>query len=92
MFGPRYTSQFKKDIHKLEGSGRYDIEKLKTIVRKILSGEPLDIRHRDHTLTGNWKGHRDCHIEPDWVLIYRIDKEAQTITFIRTGSHADIFG
>lgn len=92
MFLPHYTAQFKKDAHKLERSGSHDIEKLKTIVRKLLNGEPLDTRHRDHPLTGNWKGHRDCHVGPDWILIYRIDMEAQVITFIRTGSHADIFG
>ena len=70
MYLPHYTAQFKKDIHKLERSGRHDIEKMKTVVRKLLNAESLDVRHRNHPMTGNWKGHRDCHIEPDWVLIY----------------------
>jgi len=56
----------------------------------LIAGEALDERHRDHELSGEWRGHRDCHIRPDWVLIYRISDD--TITFERTGTHDDIFG
>ena len=89
---PRYSGQFKKDIKKIKKSGDKDMEKLKTVVRKLVDGTPLESRYHDHPLTGNLKGHRDCHIEPDWILLYRIDKERQEITFVRTGSHSDLFG
>ncbi|MBF0328413.1 MAG: type II toxin-antitoxin system YafQ family toxin [Nitrospirae bacterium] len=82
------TNQFERDYKLVKKQGRDDA-KLQAVMQKLFNQEPLDTKH---PLTGNWKGHRDCHIEPDWVLIYRIDKEAQTVTFIRTGSHADIFG
>lgn len=91
MYKPKYTKSFNKDIRRLERSGSHDIEKLKVVIHKLINGEPLEPRYKDHKLTGNYEGHRDCHIEPDWLLIYRIDKEMQTITFTRTGSHADLF-
>ncbi len=91
MYRPRYTKSFNKDIRRIERSGSHDIEKLKVVIRKLINGEPLEPRYKDHKLTGNYKGHRDCHIDPNWILIYRIDRVAQTITFIRTGSHADLF-
>ena len=69
-----------------------DIEKLKTVMRQLVDQRPLEGRYHDHALTGNLRGHRDCHIEPDWILIYRIDRDLQEITFVRTGSHADLFG
>jgi mRNA interferase YafQ len=92
MLKPRYSGQFKKDIKKIKKSGVKDVEKLKTVVRKLMEGQPLESRYQDHPLTGNLKGHRDCHIEPDWILLYRINKDAQEIIFVRTGSHSDLFG
>ena len=68
------------------------MEKLKAVVRKLIGGVPLESRYLDHPLVGNLKGYRDCHIEPDWILLYRIDKDKQEITFVRTGSHSDLFG
>jgi mRNA interferase YafQ len=68
------------------------MEKLKSVVRKLIDGNPLESKYLDHALGGNLKGHRDCHIEPDWLLLYRIDKDMQEITFVRTGSHSDMFG
>jgi mRNA interferase YafQ len=91
MYKPKYTKSFNKDIQRLERSGSHDIEKLKVVIQKLINGEPLEPRYKDHKLIGNYEGHRDCHVEPDWILIYRIDREAQTITFTRTGSHADLF-
>lgn len=85
------TNQFERDYKLVLKQGR-DIAKLQAVMQKLVNQAALDSRHRDHPLTGNWKGHRDCHIEPDWILIYRIDMEAQMITFTCTGSHADIFG
>jgi mRNA interferase YafQ len=92
MLKPRYSRQFKKDIKKIEKSGDKDIEKLKSVMRKLVDGEWLESRYLDHPLAGNMKGHRDCHIEPDWILLYRMDKDLQEITFVRTGSHSDLFG
>ena len=82
------TSQFKKDFKKIK-SRRKDIEKLKSVVKVILAGDPLEDRHHDHPLSGKWTGSRDCHIEPDWVLIYRIDGDSLYLE--RTGSHSDLF-
>ena len=62
------------------------------IGRKLVDGTTLESGYHDRSLAGNLKGHRDCHIEPDWLLLYRIDKERQEITFVRTGSHSDLFG
>ncbi len=92
MLKPRHTRQFKKDIKKIEESGDKDMEKLKTIVRKLVDGKPLESKCLDHPLAGNLRGHRGCHIEPDWILLYRADKNRQEITFVRTGSHSDLFG
>jgi len=69
-----------------------DIKELKTVMRQLVNQRPLESRYHDHALTGNLRGHRECHIEPDWILIYRIDRDLQEITFVRTGSHADLFG
>ncbi len=92
MLKPRYSRQFNKDIRRIEKSGDKDIEKLKTVLRLLIDQQPLERRYLDHPLSGNLRDYRDCHIEPDWLLIYRIDRAAQEITFIRTGSHADLFG
>ena len=82
------TSQFRKDIKKIKKQGK-QIEKLKEIIKRLVEGKPLEPRHRDHALIGPLKGSRDCHIEPDWLLIYRIDDESLYLE--RTGSHSDIF-
>ncbi len=66
---PRYTRQFKKDIKKIQMSGNKDMEKLKSVVRKLADGEPLGSNYLDHPLAGSLKGHRDCHIEPDWIAL-----------------------
>ena len=82
------TSQFKKDFRKLRSRGK-DIEKLKSVIKLISTGDPLEQRHQDHPLSGRWTGSRDCHIEPDWVLIYRLDGDCLFLE--RTGSHSDLF-
>jgi mRNA interferase YafQ len=82
------TSQFKKDIKKLGKRGK-DIDKIKTVIELLLSGSPLPLKYRDHSLSGTWAGHRDCHIEPDWILIYRISQDELRLE--RTGSHSDLF-
>jgi mRNA interferase YafQ len=85
------TRQFEGDYRLMVKRGK-DIEKLNTLMRQLVNQQPLESRYHDHALTDNLKGHRDCHIEPDWLLLYRIDRDTQEVVFIRTGSHADLFG
>jgi len=83
-----YASQFKRDYKRMQKQGK-DIPKLRSVIEQLMQGEMLEPKHRDHQLTGNWKGHRDCHIEPDWLLIYRI--AGDDLFLERTGSHSDLF-
>lgn len=85
-----WTSQFKKD-YKLAMKRRLDISLLDDIIRKLAGGEPLPEKNRDHALTGNWTGHRECHIQPDWLLIYRVENDLLVLTLSRTGTHSDLF-
>ena len=82
------TSQFRKDYKRAIKRGK-GIAKLDDIIRKLATGQPLDIRHRDHALVGNWASFRECHIEPDWLLIYRIESDGLVLTLVRTGTHGD---
>jgi len=65
------------------------MDKLKTVIQKLVSNENLEAKYRDHQLTGDWKGHRDCHIGPDWLLIYRISDT--DLILERIGSHSELF-
>lgn len=82
------TTQFKKDVAKQQKRGK-DLQKLKAVVSQLVDGAPLPTKHRDHALTGNWNSWRDCHVEPDWVLIYK--RTEDELVLARTGSHADLF-
>lgn len=82
------TSQFKKDIKRLV-KRRKDLGKLKEMVGWLVNGGSLPPKHRDHALTGDWTGWRDCHIAPDWLLIYKLLPEELVLG--RTGSHSDLF-
>jgi mRNA interferase YafQ len=85
---PSYTKQFAKDLKKMEKRGK-SLEKIKRILKTLVNEERLSAKYRDHKLIGNYKGRRECHIEPDWLLIYKIiDSE---IIFERTGTHSDLF-
>ena len=88
MLAPAYTKQFGRDTKRMKKRWK-NLDKLKIIIRALVEEEPLDAIHRDHKLSGNWKGRRECHIESDWLLIYKT--ESDRITFERTGSHADLF-
>lgn len=90
-FTVKVTSQFKKD-YKLAMKRGLKISLLKEIIADLANGNPLPDKNRDHPLTGNWVGHRECHILPDWLLIYRIEDEVLVLTLARTGSHSDLFG
>ncbi len=82
------TSQFKRD-YKLVIKRGLNLEKLKDVMKKLAEETPLDSKFKDHKLTGNYKNHRECHIEPDWLLIYQIIEGE--IIFVRTGTHSDLF-
>ena len=84
----RRTSQFKKDVKRLQKRGR-DMSLFKDIILRLAARQNLDAKHRDHALVGNFYGTRECHINPDWLLIYRISDD--DLILIRTGSHADLF-
>ena len=68
-----------------------ELEKLKYVVNELANQRPLDEKYRDHELTGNYRNFRECHIEPDWLLIYRIEKGELTLALVRTGTHSDLF-
>ena len=86
-----WTTQFKKD-YKLALKRHLDIDLLDNIIRALSQGETLPEKNKDHSLTADWTGHRECHIQPDWLLIYRIDDNVLVLTLARTGSHSDLFG
>lgn len=88
MFTPVYTRQFEKDLKRNKMRGK-NLEKFKIIARTLLEDRRLDLIHRDHNLTGNYKHRRECHIESDWLLIYK--KEHKQIIFERMGTHSDLF-
>ena len=84
------TKRFKKDLKNIIKSG-YDISLLDKVITILLSGNPLPPKYKDHNLTGNWVGHRECHITPDWLLIYFINDNTLTLTLTRTGTHNKLF-
>ena len=86
----KYTTSFKKDYKRSIKRG-LKIEMLEDVVALLAMGEPLPENNNDHELTGNWTGYRECHILPDWLLIYCIDNNVLVLTLSRTGSHSDLF-
>ena len=85
------TGQFRKD-EKLARKRGLDISLLKSVIQTLLEEKPLDPKHKDHPLVGNYAGFGECHILPDWLLIYVIDKGRLILTASRTGTHSDLFG
>ena len=85
------TKQFKKD-YKLAMKRHLNIELLDDIIAKLSKGKTLPDKNKDHALSGKWIGYRECHIQPDWLLVYRIENNVLVLTLSRTGSHSDIFG
>ena len=82
------TTQFSRDVKKMRKRGK-DLAKLQGVVKQLALGKPLPDKHRDHALIGHWQPSRDCHVEPDWILIYTADEE--TLRLERTGTHSDLF-
>jgi mRNA interferase YafQ len=85
-----FTAKFKKDYKKAKKQGR-DMETLKLVLEMLQREEKLPEQFRDHELAGSYKNHRECHLAPDWLLIYRIDRGRLTLTATRLGSHSDLF-
>lgn len=90
MLEVKLTSKFKKD-YKLLKKRSMDIGLLKEVVEKLANQQPLEEKYRDHELTGKYKGFRECHVQPDWLLIYLLEERKLTLTLTRTGSHSDLF-
>lgn len=89
MFKPIFAKQFEKDLKKATKRGK-NIDKIKIIIATLVAGKQLDAIHKDHILIGNFVARRECHIESDWLLIYRTTGDS--VFFERTGSHSDLFG
>ena len=88
LYSPAYTKQFERDIKKIK-KRKKDTSKLKSVIKNLLSSIPLAVRFRNHKLVGSYSGRWECHIEPDWLLIYKYKKDI--IIFEKTGSHSDLF-
>lgn len=86
----QFTSQFKKDL-KLAKKQNKDLGKLFEVIDILANGETLDVKYKDHSLTGNYRGTRECHVEPDWLLIYEIRGDVLVLMLYRLGSHSELF-
>ncbi len=91
MFTPAYTRQFERDLKRLRRGG-CRLAELKAVMTSLLAGERLAPKFKDHKLIGAWQGRRECHLHPNWLLIYKIDSARNLVIFERTGSHTDLFG
>lgn len=84
------TSRFRKDYKRMKKQGK-DMRLLEEVIDTLLAEKPLDEKHHDHSLAGSYSGFRECHILPDWLLIYTVDKGQLLLTASRTGTHSDLF-
>ena len=90
MYTVKPTKKFSKDLKRDEKRG-YEIDLLTEVIKKLAAGEKLEEKHQDHPLKGNYNGCRECHITPDWLLIYKISKVKLILYLTRTGTHSDLF-
>ena len=90
MLKIRPSNRFKRDL-KLIAKRGLDLSLLEDIVNKLASRQPLEPKNKDHALTGEYSGFRECHIQPDWLLVYRIEEDELFLFLSRTGSHSDLF-
>ncbi len=86
----QFTNQFKKDL-KLAKKQNKDLDKLFKVIGILANGETLDVKYKDHDLSGNYKGTRECHVEPDWLLIYEIRNKVLVLMLYRLGTHSELF-
>ena len=90
MYQVKFTTAYKKR-YKLMIKRGLNLSLLDDVVDKLRQGIPLEEKYRDHALTGNFEGFRECHIKPDWLLVYLIENDILTLTLVDTGSHSDVF-
>ena len=90
MYNIRPTTRFQKDL-KLAKKRGYDLSLLTQVIKILASGESLPTKYKDHTLAGNYQGCRECHVTPDWLLIYEICEDELILYLTRTGTHSDLF-
>ncbi len=90
MYEVKFTNAFKKSYKLMKKRGQ-DLSLLDDVIDLLRQGKKLEDKHRDHSLTGNYQGFRECHIKPDWLLIYLIENDILTLTLVDTGSHSDLF-
>lgn len=90
MLKVRYTAKFKKDLKLILKRG-YDPKLFEEVLFLLREGKPLAEKYKDHPLRGIYTGHRECHITPDWLLIYKIENDLLTLSLTRTGTHSDLF-
>jgi len=88
----RITNRFKKHLKQIAKRNINSVRKINNVVNTLQKGETLDIKFKDHALVGNWSGHRECHVQPDLLLIYKIEENILILELVDTGSHADLFG
>lgn len=86
----KFTNQFKKELKIAKKQGK-NLEKLFCVIEKLANGENLDLKYRDHSLQGKYKDCRECHIEPDWLLIYEIIDDVLVLLLYRIGNHSELF-
>ena len=90
MYQVKFTNKFKKSYKLMKKRG-YDMKLLESIIDTLRQGKKLEAKHRNHALTGDFRGYHECHIKPDWLLVYLIENDILTLTMIHTGSHSDLF-
>ncbi|WP_295027826.1 type II toxin-antitoxin system YafQ family toxin [uncultured Mobiluncus sp.] len=90
MLKLKTTAQFRKDYKRIKKRG-YNLSLLQDVLETLCAEKSLDTKYKDHALLGAYKGFRECHVQPDWILIYTIDKDELILVAARTGSHADLF-
>ena len=90
MRTPVFSKRFKKELEKCRKRG-LNLAEIQAVMLKLINDEPLEVKHHDHPLAGNYVGCRECHIRPDWLLVYLLNDGENSISFLRTGTHADLF-
>lgn len=84
------TGKFRRDLKTVIKRG-YDMDLIQEVIDMLVEGKPLPAKYKDHNLTGNYVKHRECHVSPDWLLIYRVEEDILVLTLTRTGTHSDLF-
>ena len=90
MYWPVTTNKFNRDLKRIKRRMK-NLSKLQMVMQTLADGRTLPLKNKDHALIGDFKDRRECHVEPDWLLIYKIDEEKREIIFERTGTHSDLF-